>query len=175
MDSASAYRGELLGMLAIHVILYAIEEYHGVTGESKVLCDNNGAIFKFQRKSKHIPSGAKKYDIQQVLRQVKAKTKSIYLLHHVKAHQDDYKKRGDLPLDAQLNCFCNNKAKEAATEGIISGVKKGVTLPLEAASIFMGKNKQINKQLIKRKGSGTSLAKQRHMNIMWSRTPRGTI
>ena len=39
-DSASAYCGELLGMLAIHVILYAIEEYYGVTGDSKVLWDN---------------------------------------------------------------------------------------------------------------------------------------
>ena len=88
-DSASAYHGELPGMLAIHVILYAIEEYYGVTGDSKVLCDKKGAIFTFQRKSKHIPVGANNNDIQRVLWQVKAKIKSIHLLHHVTALQDD--------------------------------------------------------------------------------------
>ena len=141
-DSASAYRGELLGMLAIHVILYAIEEYYGVTGDSKVLCDNKGAIYTFQKKSKRIPAGAKNNDIQRVLRQVKARTKSIHLLHHVKAHQDDYKKRRDLPLDAQLNCFCDDLAKEAVIEGIMNGIQKGATLPLESASVFIGSNKQ---------------------------------
>ena len=45
-------------------------------------------------------------------------------------------------MDVQLNCFCNDKANEAVTEGIMNGVKKGVTLPLEAASVFTGKNKQ---------------------------------
>ena len=66
-NSASAYRGELLGMLAIHVILFAIEEYYGVTGDSKVLCDNKGAIYTFQKKSKRIPAGAKNNDIQRVI------------------------------------------------------------------------------------------------------------
>ena len=70
---------------------------------------------------------------------MKAKTKSIYLLHHVKAHQDDYKKRADLPLDAQLNCFCDDKAKEAVIEGIMNDIKEGATLPLKAASVFIGK------------------------------------
>ena len=59
-DSASAYRRELLEMLAIHIILYAIEEYYGVTGDSKVLCDNKGAIFTFKKKSKRIAAGVKK-------------------------------------------------------------------------------------------------------------------
>ena len=54
-------------MLAIHVILYAIEEWYGVTGDSKVLCYNKGAIFAFQRKLKRIPAGAKNNDTQQVL------------------------------------------------------------------------------------------------------------
>ena len=67
MDSASAYHGELMGMLAIHIILYAIKEYYRVTGDSKVLCDNKGAIFTFKKKSKRIPAGAKNNNIQRVL------------------------------------------------------------------------------------------------------------
>ena len=92
LDSANAYRGELLRMLAIHIILYAIEEYHRVTWNSNVLCGNKGALYTFKKKSKQIPAGSKNNDIQRVLRQVKNKTKSIHLLHHVKAHQDDYKR-----------------------------------------------------------------------------------
>ena len=51
-DSASAYRRELLIMLAIHLILYAIKEYYRVTWDSNVLCDNKGALYTFQRRSK---------------------------------------------------------------------------------------------------------------------------
>ena len=57
---ASSYRGELLGMLAIYLILYAIEEYYEVTGGTDILCDNKGALYTFQKKSKRIPAGAKK-------------------------------------------------------------------------------------------------------------------
>ena len=85
-DSTSAYRGELLGMLAIHIILLAIGEYYKVTGDSNVLCNNKEKLVTFQKKSKRIPAGAKNNNIQRVLRQVKNRTKSIHLLHHIKAH-----------------------------------------------------------------------------------------
>ena len=58
-DSASAYRRDLLGRFAIHLILYAIEEYYGVTGGSNVLCDNKWALYTSKKKSKRIPAGAK--------------------------------------------------------------------------------------------------------------------
>ena len=66
-DSTSAYQGELLGMLVIHLILLAIEEYYGVTGDSNVLCNNRGrALYTFKKKSKRILTGAKNNDIQRV-------------------------------------------------------------------------------------------------------------
>ena len=102
-------------MLAIHLILYAIEEYHRVTGGNNILCNNKCALYTFKNKSKRIPAGAKNNDIQRVLRQVKSKMKSIHLLHHVKAHQDGNKRR-EVPLEAQLNCHCDDKANEAVTD-----------------------------------------------------------
>ena len=74
-----------MGMLVIHLIILAIEEYYGVIGDSNVLCDNKGALYTFKKRSKQIPAGAKNNDIQKVLWQVKNKTKSIHLLHHVKS------------------------------------------------------------------------------------------
>ena len=41
-----------MGMLAIHLILLAIEKYYGVTGDSNVLCENKGALYTFEKKSK---------------------------------------------------------------------------------------------------------------------------
>ena len=98
-------------MLAIHLIPLAIEGYYGITGDSSILCNNKGALYTFQNKSKRIPAGAKNNDMQKVLWQVKNKTKSIHLLHHVKAHQNDYKRQHDLSLEAQLFCHCEDRAK----------------------------------------------------------------
>ena len=56
-SSASNYRGELLGMLAIHLFLLAIEEYYGMPpASSNIHCDNKGAIYTFEQKSKRVPS-----------------------------------------------------------------------------------------------------------------------
>ena len=68
--------------------------------------------------------------------------KSTHLLHHVKAHQDDTKKIMDLPLEAQLNCYRNEKAKAAGVDGIMNGMETRQTLPMESACVFIGKNKQ---------------------------------
>ena len=48
-DSESSYQEKLLGMLAIHLFLLAIEEYYNVQGNnSKIYCDNKGTIFTSQ-------------------------------------------------------------------------------------------------------------------------------
>ena len=59
-DSASSYRGELMGMLIIYLFLYAIIEFYGVTCTSYILCNNKGVLYTFEQKSKRIPAGAKK-------------------------------------------------------------------------------------------------------------------
>ena len=45
-EYASSYRGELLGMLAIHIFLHAVEKYFHAHGDSNsIYCDNKGAIY----------------------------------------------------------------------------------------------------------------------------------
>ena len=68
--------------------------------------------------------------------------KSIHLLHHVKAYQDNNKRRLDLSLEAQLNCYCDDKAKSAVIDGIMDGFEKRQTLPMESASVFIENNEQ---------------------------------
>ena len=112
-SSASSYRGELLGMLAIHLFLLALEEYYELSpGSSNIYCDNKGAIYTCERRSKRVPSGSKNADVQRVLRTVKARMKYAHLQHHVRAHQDNVKDRSLLSLPAQLNCHCDVPPRE---------------------------------------------------------------
>ena len=92
LDSLSNYRGEFLGILTVHLFIYAIREYYGVTGTNNILCNNKGVLYTFERRSKRIPAGAKNNNVQLVLWQVNSKMKSLHLLHHVKVHQANYKK-----------------------------------------------------------------------------------
>ena len=90
--SADSYRGELLGMLAIRLFLLAVEEYYGaVTEGNDVCCDSKSALFTFEKKSQRVPKGSAHTNIQRVLRTIKHRSKSTFVQHHVKAHQDERK------------------------------------------------------------------------------------
>ena len=113
-EGASSYRGELLGMLAIHLLLHAVEILHQVRGTgTNVFCDNKGAIYTFSKKHKRVSSGTKNADIHRVLRRVQSRMASSQVHKHVKAHQDDYQRRHKLSLPARLNCECDDLAKAA--------------------------------------------------------------
>ena len=86
-----SYREELLVMLAIRLFLLAAEEYHNtISYGNKVCCDNKGALFTFEKKSKRVPTGKTNSDVLCVLRTINSRTKSNFIQHHVKAHQDKY-------------------------------------------------------------------------------------
>ena len=65
---------------------------------------------------------------------------------HVKAHQDDYRRRDRLSLAARLNCECDDLAKAAVIEVIFDDCYGGITerqpLPLEPARVFIAGQKQ---------------------------------
>ena len=69
--NAGSYRGEMLGMLEIQIFLLAVEEHQGVDSNgNKVCCNNKRALFTFEKKFKHVPSGKANTDIQRVLRTI---------------------------------------------------------------------------------------------------------
>ena len=136
-------------MLAIHLVLLAIEEQYGTKGRnSQVFCDNKGALFTFGKTHKRVPAGMANSDILRVLRSVKSLTKSILKHKHVKAHQDDVVRRGRLALEARLNCICDDMAKLATVRAMINKVQgprmdnPRQPLPKEAARVYIGEDKQ---------------------------------
>ena len=51
LKSTNSYRRKCLGMLAIRLILLAVEEYYGVVSDgNNVCCDNKGALYTFAKK-----------------------------------------------------------------------------------------------------------------------------
>jgi len=65
---------------------------------------------------------------------------------NVKGHQDDGAKRSRLAFEAQLNCYCDDLAKEAITAVILDNNARGTEgrqpLPLEQARVYLGDEKQ---------------------------------
>jgi hypothetical protein len=59
--NAGSYRGELLGLLAVHLVVLAVEQFYDLLAGPCGLttCDNLGGINKSQERRKKIPSGAK--------------------------------------------------------------------------------------------------------------------
>jgi hypothetical protein len=139
--AAGSYRGELLGLLAIHVFVLAVCEFYGCNEGPKglVACDNLGGLNKSKERRKKIPSGAKHADILRSLRRVHARLKGRLQYQHVYGHQDRRKTYTQMTLLERLNCKCDTLAKAAVHEGILSPLeltKARQRLPLESAAIY---------------------------------------
>ena len=114
-------------------------------------CDNKGALFTFEKKSKRVPSGKANTDIQRVLRTINRRTRSNFVQHHVKAHQDEVKKWADMSYVEKLNYLCDTMAKEAIDNHLdepMYPTQKAVAtptvyqLPLKAACVLVDGVKQ---------------------------------
>ena len=145
----SSYRGELLGMLAIHLVLLTIDEQYGIEGlESQVYCDNKGVLFTFVKSHKHVPAEKANSDILCILRRLQGLTKSVIKHKYIKDHQDDNTRRDRLILEAHLKCICDEIAKQGTVQAMINtvqGPREGgryQPLPKEVASVYIGEDKQ---------------------------------
>ena len=142
---ANSYRGEQLGMLAIHLILLTLEEHYGVTlSNANIFCDNKGTILTFSRKYDRVPGAAKNNDIFRVLRKIQTVSALAHKLSHVKAHQDDSLGYDCLDLEARLNVDCDFRAKAAIKRAVADFSSHPVTLslPLESAVVIIDGIKQ---------------------------------
>ena len=143
--NAGSYRAELLGLLAIHLLASAIEQYFGLSASTAVIaCDNKGALFKSKEYRRRIPNSASQADIKRVLRNVKTKLKVSFEYEWVRAHQDDIKLWHQLTLLQQLNCICDTLAKAAVTRSLTPTARRipEQVLPTESAAVFVGGIKQ---------------------------------
>ena len=64
-NRAGSYRGELMGLLAVHVFIMAVEQFRDLPlgARGLVACDNLGGLKKSKERRCKIPAGAKHADV----------------------------------------------------------------------------------------------------------------
>jgi hypothetical protein len=113
--NAGSYQGELVGLMAIHLILWGINEVHqGLQGLIHRLLDCLGALDKVQNLPPYrIPSQCSHSNI---LKNIMVNCRNLsfaQIFSHVKAHQDDHTGYESLTCSAQLNFQMDCFAKKA--------------------------------------------------------------
>ena len=136
---ANAYRGELLGLMAIHLILLSVDRVHGgITGSVEVVSDCLGALRRVTDLPPYwIPSRCKHSDIlKNILVHCRALSFTLRYLH-VRAHQDNATSFKKLSRKAQLNCICDHTAKQRIAIDGTEGSTAGRMFPLEPIGMFI--------------------------------------
>jgi hypothetical protein len=138
---ANSYRGELLGLMAIHLILLSIDKVHGGKDRSvEVVSDCLGALRRVTDLPPYrIPSRCKHSNI---LKQKHPGSLPCSVLHdplptRAGTHQDDATPFKKLSRKAQLNCICDHTAKQRiAIDGAGRDTPERM-FPLEPIGMFV--------------------------------------
>ena len=141
---ASAFRGELLGLTALHLIALALKTHYGYDSTmGSIHCDNERALGRAKLYRRRIPPGTKHGDLLRSLRNTKNILKNVFTYHHIYGHADRTKRWDRMTLIEQLNCLCDAWAKGARHEGTISPRDaSSQVLPRERAAVFINGIKQ---------------------------------
>ncbi len=140
---ANAYQGELLGLMAVHLILLSVNKIHPrLSGHVEVVSDCLGALKRVSHLPPCcIPSRCCHSDILKTIL-VHCRGLSFTMDYvHVKAHQDDKHLYSKLSRKAQLNCICDHAAKVRISTDGMETATPGQMFPLEPVGIFMGNQK----------------------------------
>jgi hypothetical protein len=144
---ANAYRGELLGLMAIHLLLVSINRVHAsLSGSVKVASDCLGALRRVVNLPPYrIPSRCRHSNIlKNILVNCQDLTFNVHY-SHVRAHQDDNTLFNKLSRSSQLNCICDHLAKQRISNGEFKPRGSCLLFPLEPIGITVGGEKLLSK------------------------------
>jgi hypothetical protein len=115
-SNASSYRGELLGLVAIHtLVLHACQFYQPTTVTGKIICNSKSTQYKSSKKGhRRIRPGVAQADLFQALRSIHQEILGANLHYEwVKGHQDSNFPWHLLTFKEQINTMCNTLANKA--------------------------------------------------------------
>jgi hypothetical protein len=141
--AAGSYRGELLRLLSIHLILLAVNTVHSsLSGEAHIYSDCLNAVNRVSSlPSDRIPARTKQSDILKII-MIHCRSLQFNVRYsHVTAHQDDDQDYSDLLRPAQLNCACDLAAKLVLQDLNPNHLPRQQQLPLEPVSVWVGTEK----------------------------------
>ena len=137
---ACSYRGELMGLMAIHLILLAINKVNpGLEGGVHIFSDCLGALEKVKNLSpSKIPSSLAHSDILKNILVNCSNLSFGQFYSHVRAHQDDKEDYQDLSRPSQLNVNMDYNAKQTLLDLRPTDLPRQQAFPLEPVCIFAG-------------------------------------
>jgi hypothetical protein len=142
-SSANVYRGELLGLMAVHLILRGVAELHPhLNGKITIYSDCKGALDKITNLPAHrLPSKCKHSDVLKNILLHGCNLPFQTELQHIPAHQDDEIEFHLLSRPAQLNCAVDAGAKQCLLQAASNSRPTRRRFPLEPIACFVGKDK----------------------------------
>ena len=140
-SSANAYRGELLGLVALHTLLLQMCRYYNLTkAKGKITCDSKSALMESGQRRRRIRPGAPQGDIFLTLRSIHQEIPWADITYEwVKSHQDSRLPWRCLTLEEQLNTTCDALANGAVTRALTLGSRPTTPtlLPFERAAVVL--------------------------------------
>jgi hypothetical protein len=142
-EGANAYRGELLGLMALHLILLAVNTVRpDLQGTVVLHSDCLGALSRVKTLPPgRMPLACKHADILKNILNTCARLTFRRKYEHVAAHQDEVSAFHLLPRAAQLNCAVDAGAKRELLSAIADGRLVQQPFPLEPIACFAGEQK----------------------------------
>ena len=140
---ANAYRGELMGLMAIHLLLLSVNKTNpSLSGSVHIYSDCLGALDKVENLPPYrIPSKCRHSDVLKNIMVNCSDLSFSRLFSHVKAHQDDHDEFHTLERPAQLNCGCDAKAKNSIINMDPTAMPQQRPFPMEPICIFVDAEK----------------------------------
>jgi hypothetical protein len=142
--TAGSYRGELLGLAALHLLAVAIVELFGdIPIKNKLYCDNERALAKAKLFRRRIPPASKHGDILRLLRNIRPLLMQVFEYNHVYGHAEKHKHKSEFTLVESLNSYCDHLACLGRQRAI--GSTRDITtqlLPREKIALFLDAQKQ---------------------------------
>jgi hypothetical protein len=114
---ASPYRGELLGLVALHmIILHICKYYHVRTARGKIICNSKSALNQSSKQCRRVSLGTPQADLFRALRLIHQEVPGADLIYEwVKSHHDTRLPWRCLTLEEQLNTTCNTLTNSEVT------------------------------------------------------------
>ena len=136
---ANAYRGELLGLLAIHLLLLSFNKARpGLVGSVDIFSDCLGALHKVEHLPPNkIPTNCRHSDILKIIMTKCQDLTFRWSFSHVKAHVDEYLDWDMMKHDERLNSAWDVAARTKVIDSALQTPNAQKPLPLEPLTLFV--------------------------------------
>jgi hypothetical protein len=128
---AGSYRGELLSLVALHMMIAAVTQFYKVImAIEKICCDNISAPGQSSKTQKRVSTGIKHSDLHRAIQTIKCTINICMVYSHVRAHQNRILPWSMMTLEQQLNVICDELANGAVAQFLSDGQRDNHSPPV---------------------------------------------